>query len=276
MRSQARDRPSVVVSTPFRARYGYDPFSGQWPRAAQEERVASSMATRGFRYVPRPDDTPAVFGTGTRADVERHGYGITMDMFTSASPTKAADPNDQIVNALSSAERTAYELAFVGPTRARGEQVDPDHVGCVPKAQLELYGFEGAFPPALEQLVAHFVATVASSPTVVAQTALWRKCLREVGYAVETRLAAVKDLEGRRDALLYPSGTGAVGVANGLAEPGGFAALQDYERRLASADYICDRSAGLGESQRLALAAAEGAYIDEHPGFDLLTLAGAG
>ncbi len=87
-----------------------------------QELVASCMADQGFEYVPfvYPMSDMPVGGqadAGSRDWVVKYGYGIsTMNDATEAPSTSAevTDPNQAIVEAMSSAQQNAYYAALYG------------------------------------------------------------------------------------------------------------------------------------------------------------------
>ena len=269
----AKGDTASAISTPFSQSFGFDPFTGSWSDVQREQRVAACMADRGFRYIAKQtSDLPPPFGTGTREGVDRSGYGIALGFFDKAPP----DPNDAVVAALTPSEHQAYMFALVGPARKSGESVPTEKLGCIPKTQMEMYGFEGQFPPALQSLVDFFVAGVASDPAVVSATKRWQVCVRALGYEVTDRPAIVHQIEGRRDAILYPGSGAQVGVSDGSFDHAAFRELQTYEHDIALADFDCDQKVGLAVAQGDALSRLETDYSNQHPGFDLRRLSSTG
>lgn len=263
----SESQPSVHAS-PFLEKFGFDPFTGQWSDAEREQLVAACMRYRGFAYLPKKTKAVPVFGTGSRDRVKSEGYGVTTG-YDGSDKGGDRDPNDDVIAALSVAQRSAYYRALIGSDpSAGGEGFAP---GCVQQAQIELYGFATKFPSPLQLLVDRFVAAVATDPEVEGVKTLWRQCLAKAGYSVSTRDGIVTDIETRRDTLLYGS-AGTIVAGSGSTTSAEFRALQRDEREIALADFDCDSSVGLTKAQQSALDHVQLAYLEEHPGFNLREL----
>ena len=100
--------------------YAVRAHAGDAARAlAAEEQIASCMHAQGFDYEPSPqgawqsDLVEVPREQYSLAWAQEHGYGV-VDSATTPMPTMAPDPNADLLAAMSTSERDAYEEALLG------------------------------------------------------------------------------------------------------------------------------------------------------------------
>lgn len=178
--------------------------------AAQERKVQESvvacMAAEGFEYRPYVMTAPsstAYPDADTRAFAEKYGYGIST-FATDPDPTvQPTDPNQAIVEAMSDAEREAYEAALYGaPVYAIESGAaeptamptpDPEDLGCFGKAQQEIYGAGQVWTNEFDDLfnrMSELYEKVDDDPAVAQALDRWTACMADAGHP---GLASVND-----------------------------------------------------------------------------------
>jgi hypothetical protein len=222
-------------------------------RIAGADAVAACMHAQGFDHVPFGDtwSSGVVWAPGgDSAWTREHGYGMVEGLGTSTSEQTAEDPNQEMVAAMSPAEREAYQLALDGPV---GE---PER-GC---AALQPDG-DDAWS---DETFLHFFqeasrlnAEARESPAVAALEEEWRVCMDDAGVpGYETPADARADVQGKVDAA-RPGGAGPI------PEPRR-SELRELELRVATADVGCDEQVGLERAVDDAMRTAQTAYVEEH------------
>jgi hypothetical protein len=235
-----------------------------------EELVAECMAEQGFEYIPQRYDDQASgvssvyeeIWTLQREDPERfakeYGYGMTTMPDDPSDRAEYHDPNWDIRESLSPSAQEAYDEALWGvwPDFEVDEvpdgPVEPEEPGCYSEASDEVYGFgdeEQADWEGLDQQFSDLYERIENHPRVKEATRAWIDCMAEAGYPgleevygghnlVSDRMDEVygwgdfaEDLEG-----LEPEPTEAPEP-----DPAELAALQDFERAVGYADYLCRR-----------------------------------
>jgi hypothetical protein len=164
-----------------------------------ERLVADCMREEGFDYVPREHAGVVVGSDGTDLDwgspefAEQFGYGISTDPWgwEDRDDTVAPDdPNQEYVDAMSEAERAAYEEALWGPPQEWDEDADPEayeydwtRSGCYGAAQHEVWDADAdeEFAGLLDE-VSRVWEQTAEDPRVRALDAAWSSCMADAGY----------------------------------------------------------------------------------------------
>jgi hypothetical protein len=160
-----------------------------------ERLVAECMREEGFDYLPRDDGGMVVAGGGTDLAwgsaefAEQYGYGISTDPWgwddrdDGESP---GDPNQEYLDAMSEAERSAYDEALWGPPVEIDEDeyaYDWTRSGCYGAAQHEVWDDDrdGEFA-GLEEEMSRLWEQVVSDPRVRELEAAWASCMADAGH----------------------------------------------------------------------------------------------
>jgi hypothetical protein len=173
--------------------------------------IASCMKRAGFEYVPvdvatieRAQATVRMEpGLTSRQYKEKWGLSVTT-RFDDPVRTIGLGPNLQIMEALSPADRTAYELTLFG------EQRDSDFAWTLDEEDFSRTGgctreaVAVVFTP--EQLEGTYLnpkdVLVQEDPRVAAAQANWEKCMRDAGYNYTVdQDSIIEDYQKRLDAL---------------------------------------------------------------------------
>lgn len=166
----------------------------------QEEIVASCMAEQGFTYIPNLNVTITATVTegplrGTREFAELFGFGISMSGPDSEVPGTVSvgtiaglDPNQATRDAMSDAERAAWDEALFGnwlELAQQGQDFDWTAQGCHGLVNLALFptvNIPDEFS-ALRDEVDRFSASVDVHPDMFSLNAEWMACLAGFGYS---------------------------------------------------------------------------------------------
>lgn len=221
-------------------------------RVAQTDQVAACMHAAGFEFAPVPDDLwqTQVMASPPRDDdwVEQHGYGLTEGASTT-TVEHTPSPNDAIVEALSPAEREAYDLALTGPDGTGG---------CVGDATTSEPAWfdDPTYRELLEQATA-LGEQAEKDPAVVSAVATWRECMAEAGQPGYDDPADAQLQLGDRVSDAEVNGPGTVPA-------GRRAELLAAEVAVAVADRRCTASSGIEAVRTAAVTVLEQEYVDEH------------
>lgn len=161
-----------------------------------EELTAACMAEYGFTYIPRDDAGGSVFfgdeletQWGTREFAETYGFGIANDPWAALhsqpvdEPVEWFDPNQETVDAMSDAERDAWQEALWGPPQEDGEW-DPMQAGCSGRAQAEVFNFgtdDHEFS-ALQDEMNTMWERMQADPRITTVNADWAACMADAGH----------------------------------------------------------------------------------------------
>lgn len=302
--------PTYGALETFLARiYGYSLDPGQMTQAEQqaqldaegrerEEMIAACMAEQGFNYYMQehpggiigspyaepepPADWPEY---GTREWVERFGFGTSTDPWSWQYQEVAApapeyewvDPNAEQLEAMSDAERTAWEEALWGVPQ-EGEWNWED-AGCSGLAQQEMYPSTPNQFAALETEMQTFFSGLTNDPRYLAANAEWAACMSENGqpgftdvYSMYERLNTDWGVIQRWDeqSALYegwnwelnPEGPDPADLPQ--PDPAAVATFQDWEITLALANYDCQQETQLEQTQQQIGFAAQQEFVDLH------------
>jgi len=212
---------------------GDDPAAAQAEFQEQEAKIQElirvCMAEQGFEYIPAMPPTPDFDVAFDQEDfAQEQGFGITTwygkeDEFFGGPEFDWVDPNEEIIEAMSDAERDAYFEALHGPPDFGTPEIDEESGetyyvsegfggGCWGEAAEEVYGGEGGqdlweeFQPELEAMY----EKVQSDPRIVAANEEWSVCMAEQGYDYESMddmyMTIFEEFQKRLDEIVGPDG----------------------------------------------------------------------
>jgi hypothetical protein len=140
----------------------------------RENRIASCMQSKGFRYVPE---------TSVTVD----------DSLTAEQAYAAADPNGPYIASLSRSEWRRYSLALAGVPDADDQSAAPAG-GCIEEAYDAVPGVFAAYN-ALREPFERMQRRIATDRRVVAAERRWSLCMQSLGYSYRNprELAAAPD-----------------------------------------------------------------------------------
>lgn len=219
---------------------------------AVEAIITTCMTEAGFEYVPvdpqtariAMDSDSKVSGTSPEDFRAEFGYGITTLYAGSDSQAVlgAGEENVRIRNALSPADRVAYNRALYGENPGATFVVGLDEETFARTGGCTRTAVEQVFSP--DELGASFVnyedeqdAQILADPRVVDAYTQWSSCMRDAGYTYKDPLEIEADLPARLSDITQgadpESLTGDAKTA--------LAALQEEEKAIAAADYDCEQ-----------------------------------
>ncbi|WP_199424405.1 hypothetical protein [Actinotalea solisilvae] len=263
---------------------------------AVEAAVAACMAEQGFTYEPTPYvPMPATSGEPPVAQDEDGpglGYGIAAGAAgTMPAPPGAVvlvDPNASAVEAMSDAERTAWDLTLYGPGQgeayAAGEEpYDWTRYGCYGRAQHDVPGairpqFDASAFATLEAEIRAMVDAVATDPALAETVGAWSACMADAGYPGYTGtrqpMDEIQDASGVIWQETYGSAALDLSTDDYTTSAAYLEAQAEYQRRhaelaatevpLAEADRGCLEEVGYAEARAAAALAAERAFFATH------------
>ncbi|MBX9243911.1 hypothetical protein ICW40_03705 [Actinotalea ferrariae] len=269
--------------------------------AAVEAVVAACMADQGFEYVPvefrpRDDDDASAVAPPSVDPVEaaeEHGYGIATAPTgppEGAPASEWVDLNGPIVEAMSSAERSAYYLALGGEGQGEAyvqgeEPYDWTKYGCSGRAQHEVPGavrpqFDMSAFGALDADIQTMWGSVADDPRLVPVVEAWSQCMAEAGYPGMTHVEQPRDEISAAAELIWQETYGSLVVDvssdDYMTSPAYLEAKAETERRLAelatteiplaAADARCAEETGYWEARGQAALDAEKAFYAAREG----------
>jgi hypothetical protein len=275
----------------FEEALGIDQASMQAREAKVQEAVRTCMKAEGFDYIPldpSQSNMQVRFG-GPSSDVKDRktkGYGITTGLMTKARPASGQndDPNRAIREALSEADRLAYDIALVGPDAAKAREAGSGGMriqrrvgssaeaggsgpqGCMDKAQSEVPGGPEQLGGDLKEMQTRAEA----DPRVIEVNRNWAACMADTGYTdFEKPDDAQQYVEGKMDALMgaTPEGDGVTKFAIGGddIDQAKLADLRQEEITIAVADGKCQDKTGYAKVEKEIRAEYEQRFLDEHP-----------
>lgn len=205
-----------------------------------QDAIAACMAEQGFSYipaVPSPEEITIFEGParGSPAFVQLYGYGILNGGGEQAGSfmVELTDPNDELLQAMSDAERTAYEVAMYGTVSSAGaDGAEYRGGGCQDEGFQVITGLTapGGDPAAavIDEATA-FLLELHTDAAFDALNAEWATCLGTQGWTY----ASPFDAEARFGAVLEDQFDGDPLPAEELA------ALRQEEKAVALADLTC-------------------------------------
>lgn len=245
-----------------------------------EEAVAACMAEQGFDYVPQQSANYAYVDTeytelGPMAWAEKYGFGLTtqQDNQPVAAP---ADPNDELLDAMSEAERQAWLAALWGEASegeertdgASGEATDRGCRGEAEEVVLATAGDENPWVSVLEDPQYSELLTqineigmgLENHPGIDALNAEWAECMSERGYPGLTSGADAQQLVSAEISLVDPNSDGMVDDV-ALAD---LTELQEFEIAVATTNITCLQEVDFEDRFTAIQFDLEQAFIDEN------------
>ena len=278
----------------FEEALGMDEASQQAREAKVQEAVRTCMKAEGFDYIPvDPEQFGRVmrFGGADGAvdlkERKKSGYGITTGFQSKrrATPAQGQDPNQKIREALSAADKKAYDTALMGAAAAEqradgsaggvrvirraGDSTEagpPQDQGCFGKAQASVPDGPREFQAELDELRERAVA----DPRIIEAERSWAACMADRGYTdFEKPDDAPQYVMGKMDTLMgaEPQGDGVTKFAIGGddIDQAALATLRDEEIDIAVADGTCQEKTGYMKVENKVRAEYEQRFLDEHP-----------
>lgn len=286
--ANAKDKPNSIEEA-----LGMDEASMQEREAKVQEEVRRCMQAEGFEYVPMdPSQQHLVrIGPGGGNDDKEFrrskGYGITTVLgegFGGEPGGGRTDPNQKIREALSEADRKAYDRALFGAGAegaggpgggivvredagvqgsdvSAGEKVEG---GCLQAANRKVGGdnFEKVGPE-LEELEER----VRSDARMVKADAAWSRCMTGAGYDFERPEDIPAALFERMNKLFGAPESGSGFVSPPDPDSPELAQLQRDELAMAKADDECSQRTGRAAVAKKVRAEAERRFLEENPDF---------
>lgn len=232
------------VESPLTALLAIDDTAGAAAEAERQaqESIERCMALRGFVYVPETDFAPGPLGVGSEVEaevesepsldhVEQHGYGLADALEVQVvgrvpEGPAAADPNENIRDALPESELAAYERALTGfaPSEIEwretdgapldpltGEVISRDAYlersadGCTYQAYAgqDRQADRRAAELIMSAAYQDFQAGIRSDPRMVELIDGWAACMAGQGFAYHSPEEARLELRERGDELLH-------------------------------------------------------------------------
>ncbi len=240
-----------------------------WQQSAVEQLVAACMSKEGFEYQPDArsviDESPVELDVewGSLEFAETYGYGITKDPWgvrDQRAQEETADPNRDYVEAMSGAERAAYEEALHGASADGSGEYDWATAGCFGAAQHEVYEGNGVSEDseftALQREIDNLGQAILDSPEWAALQADWASCMADAGFADQrTKEAAAEPISDRYEELNRDDRAVDKAKVDGL--------LKD-EIALAVADWTCTDTVGFRDRELEINHAHQRAFVDQH------------
>lgn len=162
---------------------------------------------------------------------------------------RVSSPLDDYIDSLPPSQVEAFQRVAYG---------DGSMTGCVPAAQLEVYGTTDS--AAAENVIIEILARVAADERTLEASAAWSKCMSTRGYDFDTPDAARSYLAGVAAKLLALKNSG-VDLAS---ERAALEAVED-ELELESNYNECAEEVGRPSIVRQVLLDVEQTYVEEHP-----------
>ena len=219
--------------------YGDDDPEGAQARyreeeAERQELIRTCMAEEGFDYTPvtPPEDSFQVWGPEDEEErVRTQGFGVTTwygneDQFDQG--VEWEDPNQEMIDAMSESEQTAYYEALWGSEEEQMEgattEVDPETgeeyqvfegwgAGCEGEASEAVYGDQSSADELWQELSPEMDAMyerIQADPRVVEFEETWAACIAEAGFGYESREdmynEVYEDFQARFDEIVGPNG----------------------------------------------------------------------
>ena len=202
--------------------------------ADRQELIRTCMAEEGFDYTPMtpPEESFEVWSPENEEErVRTQGFGITTwygneDQFDEG--VEWEDPNQEMIDAMSETERTAYYEALWGSEEEQMEgattEVDPETgeeyqvtegwgAGCEGEASEAVYGDQAAVDELWQDLSPEMDAMyerIQADPRIVEFEETWSACVAGAGFEYESREdmynEIFEDFQARFDEIVGPNG----------------------------------------------------------------------
>lgn len=231
-----------------------------------EDLVAECMAEQGFDYQPNTgmvdEIMTALEGSADGLEyAQQYGYGINTQNEEASSET-ASDPNAEAYEAMSEAERAAWDEALYGEMlevsdeEVSATEFDWESAGCYGVAQQQVYEVESddgailtiAQQPQFAELMMAMGSLYmggSSDPALVELNQEWSDCMADAGYS---------DLAAPEDALASIASSTETDEAK----------LRELEIATATADYTCQESVDYDNRSLQVQFAAEEKFIEDY------------
>lgn len=259
---------------------------------AVEAAIAACMVAEGFAYEPLPYVPTPSAALEPTGDAGAAGYGIASSNLVAPAPPGGlplqVDPNAAALDAMSDAERAAWDLTLYGPGQgeayAAGEEpYDWTRYGCVGRAQHDVPGailpqFDASAFETLDAEIRAMTDAVATDPALAPVVAAWGACMAAAGHpgytGVDQPRAEIQEAAGLIWQDTYGSlavdlsssdyTTSAAYLEAGAESQRRYAELAEIEVPLAEADLGCLDEVGYADALAAARLAAEQDFFATH------------
>ena len=281
----------------FEEALGIDQASMQAREAKVQEAVRTCMKAEGFDYIPldpSQSNMRVSFDDGgdsgdTMKDRKTKGYGITTGFMSRPRPASGQDkdPNQKIREALSEADRFAYDTALMGAEAAKAraanegggggmmirrqagstaESGGTGPQGCMDKAQREVPGGPEALGADLKEMQERAMA----DPRVIEANHDWAACMVDAGYNDFDEPRDAEDyVRGKMDTLMGATpeegGVTRFAIGGDDIDQAKLADLRQEEITIAVAEGTCQDKTGYSKMEKTIRAEYERRFLDEHP-----------
>ncbi|MFN0147308.1 MAG: hypothetical protein ACKVT1_12420 [Dehalococcoidia bacterium] len=250
--------------------------------------VKQCMEAQGWKYTPIDPAAGSVLNIdfGSESFVKENGYGVTTLYGKGFGGfTAAADPNAAYLESLKPADREAYQEALYGelpePAPTGGVAVSGfagfAASGCLGEANKAIRGDLAEPDPKLFDKLQELETRIHADPRLVKATGAWSACMAKQGFTYRDEDAVRKDLQARLQKITGDSGIVIGGSGAIVSIPGStggdtpkpdydeaaLSALQDEERRIASAGFTC-RKEHLNGVEKTVRKDLEAAFVDDN------------
>ncbi len=233
-----------------------------------EDLVRDCMAAEGFEYVPGSPETLRVAmdsnsqppGFGDKATfLKTLGYGVSTlwEAESSQGGMSIGTANAAIRDALSSADRKAYDTALTGGTLGGTQAIALDREdlsfagGCSRSALDEVFPEDNVQQGQLNPDDAAG-ERARQDQRVIDAAVTWSSCMTQSGYTYDSPKAAEADIEARLDTLVGDLPT--TGEGAGTFDRPALEVLQSEEISVAKADDSCQTSTGYADTESIVSA----------------------
>ena len=240
----------------------YDQDKAAAQQQQVEEATAECMSQQGFKYIPVHHSSSAAAVAADDAAVQtrewavQNGYGLSTQHQDPVTDSPV-DPNKATIDAMSPAEKRAYLTALFGSQKmgggaapaSSGGTTSAAAQGCIGVANDKVYGkqqqlLHGEEMVALQADLDKLDSDVQADPRTTQLNSAWASCMADAGfdkYAKPEDAANdfVNRLSGFRQSQQQALANVAPGSTAAPVMPTPDPAIQDAERRTATADWDC-------------------------------------
>ena len=212
-------------------------------QATAENLIRDCMAAQGFEYVPVDPQAQRAALVGQPGLTEEEfnqqfGYGITT--LYDKQQAEGNGPNEDIRNALSDADRAAYDRALSGddPSATFTEALDTGDYsrlgGCTKEAAETVFGGVAVFQ-SLQEKLDELDASILEDERMVKAVAAWSECMRAEGFDLTEQDQVDSTLLAQLEAIVGPPDD-----PNPDYDPAALQQLQSEEVTMVNADIACE------------------------------------